>query len=341
MSEYLQHLPDNVVRLIRTRAIAEYATVSGAGVPIDTPTFFFPSADLQTLDIGTGLAYPAKAERARKNPQVGLLIEGTAEDPVISIAGRAAVRDADLQTNLIRYAAETIFSPNINPDLVDWENTRQHKRYYLTRMLVCIAPAHIRWWKNRAAMDEQPLEWRAAPDTLYPTSDPTPAGKPSEAPQWPQSTWQEMAETALTQKLPAHLTLLDNNGYPLPIRVREYHPHPEGFRLVVPKGAPWSQGKATLSFVGKEIFVGDVSIDGGATLLRVERALPILPLMSGVTPDAIDILMKRMEFEAKRRGQPAPSVPEQPPAPTEGAKLRLAAAKELDVKAPGGHAATE
>jgi hypothetical protein len=132
----------------------------------------------------------------------------------------------------------------------------------------------------------------------------------------------------MAQNLPAHLTLLDGEGYPLPIRVREVSRCDEGFRFVAPKGAPWSRGKATLSFIGKEVFVGDAAGEGGSMLLRVERALPVLPLIEDFTevmqPKSAtrEALMKRLEHEAKRRGQRIPTVPKTPPEPTAGAKMR-------------------
>jgi hypothetical protein len=327
---YLNDLPKDVVDVIRTTIVSEYATVSAAGVPIDTPIFVFPSADLATLDVATGLAYPVKAERARRNPKVGLLLEGKKGQPVVSVAGNAAVRDANLQANLDRYLAETIFTPVINPTKNDWEVTRQ-AIWYLTRVIVSITPVHIRWWKNHDAMDAQPEEWRAPAGTDFPKSDPAPTGKSSDAPKWPQKNWREYADIALKRGSRGHLTLLDSEGYPLSIGAKEIALSDDGFRLVMPKGSPWTEGKATLSFLGQEIFVGDASLDGDTTALRVERALPVLPMVEDTskvlrpTPELRATLMGRLTHEAERRGQGLPKTPAQPPEPSEGHKIRIAA----------------
>lgn len=338
MTGFFEAMPPKVQELIRKRTVCEYATISKAGVPIDTPTYYFPAADLSTIDIGTGMSYPVKADRARNNPKVGLLIEGAANEPVISVSGMAAVRDADIQANLERYMAETILSPTTHPELVPWENTRQ-RHYYLSRIIVCVAPARIRWWPNRdAAQTGEPTEWRAPADAQFPESDPAPPGKPTPGPDWRQRTWQELAARVMEEGMPAHLTLVDGEGFPLPLRVVDCRRVEDGFAMRVPRTAPWREGKATLSFVGKEIFVGDAIVDGDETLVRVERVLPSLPTVDVASgrQDEVPLLYQRLRDELDRRGLPLPIAPEAPPQPTEGCLLRAAEYGTLDLSRPAG-----
>jgi hypothetical protein len=326
---YLDHLPDQVARLIRTRYIAEFATLSRDGVPIDTPLVPFTSADLETIDAGTGLAYATKAERARRNPRVGMLFEGGADEPVVSIGGMAAVRDRDLQANLDRYLAEEILTPAFSPRNVDYAAITRHAIWYFTRVLVCVKPAVVRWWPNPAAMDEPPHLWRAPAGTAFPASDPAPPGAPSKAPWRPPPSWQALVEGALARKAPAHVTLIDAEGFPLPVRAREVHAHEEGLRLVMPRWLPWSAaGKATVSFEGIETLIGDARIEGAHVVLRIERAVPVMPLMADPSeilqpsPAMKQTLLDRLEYELKRRGKSWPAMPAEPPEPTPGARLR-------------------
>jgi hypothetical protein len=209
-------LPDTVLRLMQSSIFTEFATVSAQSVPIDTPTFSFMDFGKGSINIATGLAYPAKAERARRNAKVGLLLEGLPDEPVVSIAARAAVSDANIQANVDRYLSETIAYFAAFSNGQPWSVARQAV-WYWSRIIVSCTPVSIRWWPNAAAMDAPPNRWNAPADTVYPRSDPAPPGKGSAAPSWPTPSWQERAAEVLGLKIMGHLTVIDDEGYPLPI----------------------------------------------------------------------------------------------------------------------------
>lgn len=329
-------LPKPVVDLMAAGVVSEFATISQAGVPIDTACYYFPSEGLKTFDLATGLSYPTKAERARRNPKVGLLIEGRADEPVISIAGMAAVRDADPQANALRYLAETSYSLPLDPP---WELARKAV-YYFVRIIMEVTPARVLWWDNPAAMDGAPHVWEAPADTVYPQSDPAAPGAHSAPAKWPPRPWRETAEHAVKRGAAGHLTLIDERGFPLPIRAREARLTDDGFDIVVPGGAPWSgNGKATLSFEGLETFIGDCRAGSGGIHMTVERAMPFHPFMNDQremwhpTEETYNGFMNRLKYECDRRGVPVPTLPEEKPEPTAGARLRMARGRN-QVRAP-------
>src|SRR5689334_13556962 len=94
-------LPAEVRQVFERSLVSEYTSLTRAGHPVTWPITPFVG-ERGTLDLTTGLGYPDKAERARRNPRVALLYSDPAGNgpdlpPVVLVQGRAAVRDADLQ----------------------------------------------------------------------------------------------------------------------------------------------------------------------------------------------------------------------------------------------------
>ncbi|WP_020572864.1 pyridoxamine 5'-phosphate oxidase family protein [Parafrankia discariae] len=323
----LHDLPPRVFSLIESGVVAEFSTVSAAGIPIDTPTYYFPADDMSTIDLATGLPNPAKAERVRRTSKVGLLIEGRPEEPVVVIRAHGAVRDGDIQANALRYLAETGYQGISHG--ITWEEARKAVTYW-SRIVIENKPERIYWWDNHAALGSPPQVWNAAPDTVYPTSDPAPTGTMKRS-AWPVRPWQDVARDAVDGGTPAHLSVLDEDGFPLPMRASSFELTAEGFRLSIPKGTPWQlKGRASLTFAGFRTFVGDAGPDGDRVLFRVERSLPQHPATldtKQVLRPSEDTLAKaraRLEYEAQRRGQSLPVIPADPPARTRIALIRQA-----------------
>ena len=217
------HTPDwpaELAEVFERSTTCEYASLTRAGAPVTVPLAPFVGAG--TLDVSTGLAFPAKAERARRNPKVALLFAdpigaGMSGAPVVLVQGHAAVRDANLQAGtdryvraaLAKYPAATKNQPKFMLRRLAW---------YWARIWVEVTPVRIRWWQDRNLM-LTPREWRAGEDLKLPQSDPAPPGR--QPPPWldPPREWRKEASRALTALPLADLTVVDGDGYPLCVPV--------------------------------------------------------------------------------------------------------------------------
>ena len=104
-------LPAALADLAHRSLVSEYATLTREGRPVTWAVTPYLGEDGSTVDVSTGLTYPAKAERARRDPRVSLLFSsptgtGLEHPDVVLVQGLATVRDADLQAGLDRYLRE-------------------------------------------------------------------------------------------------------------------------------------------------------------------------------------------------------------------------------------------
>ena len=321
----LQQLPEAAQNLIKSGINTSFTSISSAGVPVDTPLLIFYPEDLRTIDLATGIAYPAKAERARKNPRVGLLIEGGKDEPVISIAGMAAVRDSNIEANAIRYISEV---GHYGPSLMQtWEVGRK-AFWYWSRIIMEIMPKRVFWWENRAAMDGPPNIVERPAGTVFPASDPAPAAPASKPIAWPADRWQDHISSFLDRNAPGQLSLFADDGFALPFTARNVRLDGDTLMMKMPGGLPWTQtsGTAGFTFEGRATFVGQVSRDGSTYRFAIERMLPHMPMVirgeQVLVPEGKEDLLARLSAELGRRGQAIPDIPLTKPEATPGSHRR-------------------
>ncbi len=309
------------------RAITcEYASLTRAGSPVTVPTTPYVGPG-NTLDVSTGLSYPAKAERARRNPRVALLFAdpigaGGSNGSVVLVQGHAAVRDADLQANTDRYARESVRKL---PGAVEGQPKALLRRlaFYYARIWIEITPLRIRWWTDRS-LSGQAQAWRADPDLTLPGSDPAPPGR--QPPAWldPPSQWRELAARALRDLPFADLTAVDGEGFPICLPVSAGALDGDRVSLQIGPGAPeLSEGPACLTVHGHDerfttqenhTLIGVLVREEDAVRLRVERVLADWSLTGNRLRRSVGFLRKgrslgpRLKAEAARRGQPVPTV---------------------------------
>ncbi len=171
--------PDELVEVFERSITVEYASLTRDGRPVTVPTTPYMGDDRLTLDVSTGLTYPAKAERARRDPRVCLLFadpvgSGLADPPVVLVQGLATVRDWDLQANTDRYVHRSM---DKLPAATKGQPAFVLRRlaWYYARIWIEVTPLHMQWWERRS-LDAPPRTWNAPEGTAAPLSDPAPSG---------------------------------------------------------------------------------------------------------------------------------------------------------------------
>ena len=324
--------PTELLPLFRRAVTAEYASLTRAGDPVTFPVTPYVGDDGRTLDVGTGLTYAAKAERARRNPRVCLLYadpvgSGLVAPPVALVQGLATVRDRDLQANTDRYVRliQARFPGVFNGQ---WRFLLRRMDWYLARVWVQVTPLRIRWWPA-GRLDEAPREWVAPAGTTAPPSDAAPRGE--QPPPWQEAPvdWRATARHAIRRLEHRDLTVVGADGYPACVPVAGVAEDPAGFRLWLARGVPAAAaGPACLTFhthpedwpegtsAGQEhkVFVGQFAPTAGGATFRVERLLGDWSLTGSRLTSTLGMLAKgrrlapRLRAEAARRGQPVPRV---------------------------------
>ncbi|HLN42633.1 MAG TPA: hypothetical protein VK215_09270 [Acidimicrobiales bacterium] len=321
--------PEELDEVFGRSVTVEYASLTRAGSPVTIPTTPYVNANGLTIDVSTGLTYPAKAERARRDPRVCLLFadpvgSGMADPPVVLVQGLATVRDSDLQTNTDRYVR---LSMEKLPDATKGQPRFALRRlaWYYARIWIEVTPLHVRWWPSRS-LEEPVRTWNAPEGTAAPLSDPAPSGTQPHAWLAPPASWHAAAQDA--GRLATHdLTVVDANGFPLCVPVMGTEVVDDGFVLTLGGAAPAViAGPACLTmhshperFTGQEnrTIIGTVeppARPGDAVRFCAERALADWSLAGGRPRLALSFLATgrrlapRLATEAQRRFQPVPRV---------------------------------
>ncbi|MEU7880553.1 pyridoxamine 5'-phosphate oxidase family protein [Microbispora bryophytorum] len=316
--------PREAAELFDRAVVCEYASLTRDGRPVTWPVTPYAGPG-GTLDVSTGLTYPDKAERARRDPRVALLYssaEGTGLDrpPVVLVQGRAAVRDADLQANTDRYVQESLARTGSGFAGMPWFLTKR-LGWYFARIYVEVTPERIVWWPE-GDLSGTPKVWTRPGEAAAPVSDPAPNGPRLPSRSVAPADWRPFAGRAARLGEPV-VTMVDAGGMPLAVRTRSAVRTEAGFDLLLPAGVEAVAGPVCLTFHrhGPEmewqenvVLVGTATGEGDRLAVRVERALNDWSL-AGSSRERFRsflgqgrVLRKRLRVEAGRRGQPVPVV---------------------------------
>lgn len=324
--------PQELELVVKRFATCEFATLTKRGTPITWPLTPYMGEDGRTFDVSTGLSYPAKAERARRNPKVAVLFShpfgsGLENPPVVLVHGLATVRDRDLQAGADRYVRLNL---ERFPEAYKGQPTFLLKlqQWYYTRIWIYVTPLKVIWWPG-GNVDQAPQVWTAPEGTTAPPSDPAPSGSPSMPWNKVLTDWRKGAEYALANLgLPVLTTVNKESGFPVLSRARGVRLNSDGFNLEMPIGLPIGlptgmSGPSCLTFhahpevfvsMENTSFVGEAVQGEAGVEFKVEKQLGDFSLGKSKLSTTLNFIISGLRLrphlkrELARRGQQMPRV---------------------------------
>lgn len=295
----IDDVPSDIEEMFRRYIATEFAYVTAKGEPLCWPVTPYWDPERKILSISTGLAYPTKAQHAKRNPKVALLFSdptgsGLVDRPQVLVQGDATVLDDDIQANTDRYVTDLrrrfpmarLGINALTAPLLD---------FYLPRLWVEVKPVSLK------------VDPRIDDDSTEEQVDFKPLLDPSELRSLIEMT-HSMGE--------AVVTTVEPSGYPFCIRSHVLA-RTDGSIIL---GEPAPSGPASLTFhhhsLGGTRFRawmarGSVTHEQGSTLFIAKRLVGFfgngLVFPFSAIRD-ISTLRKRLKKELARRGQPMPKL---------------------------------
>jgi hypothetical protein len=149
-------LPDEVAAVLRSYFTCEVTTINGKGQPMTWPTLAYFDEGTGEIFFSVSIAFPVKAQNARKRPQVSLLYSdptgsGLKQAPAVLVQGNATV--AEILETTPHTKALNKLAQQRQPDSRRFTASKLSRRlfswYLFKRIGITVRPKRLTVWPNR------------------------------------------------------------------------------------------------------------------------------------------------------------------------------------------------
>ncbi|HEY7092994.1 MAG TPA: pyridoxamine 5'-phosphate oxidase family protein [Ktedonobacterales bacterium] len=149
-------LPEEVAAVLHAYYTCEVTTVNGKGQPMTWPALAYYDEAIGEIFFSVSIAFPVKAQNARKRPQVSLLYSdptgsGLDQPPAVLVQGDATV--AEILEMTPHVSALNKLARQRQPDSGRFQASNLSRRlfswYLFKRIGITVRPRRLTVWPNR------------------------------------------------------------------------------------------------------------------------------------------------------------------------------------------------